>query len=100
MKKTMGNWWRSLCFGFVMALLAGGALAQAPGIRASLTLSAPEGQYVLDFDCVGQNPCVGRYLLTLNGPTSCGYQSDTITITGMSLAPGAISGTATLRNVY
>ena len=100
----MGNWGRTLCFGFVMALLAGEALAQTPapvpGLRASLTYNSPEGQYVLDFDCEGQNPCVGRYLLTLNGPTSCGYQADTITITGMSMAPGAISGTALLRNVY
>lgn len=97
----MGNRARTLCFGFVMLLLAGGALAQAPGIRASLTLNSSSGQFVLDFDCEGQTTCVGRYLLTLNAPASCGYQSDTITITGLSLAaPGAISGTALLRNVY
>src|SRR5687768_1132345 len=99
--KNMGDWARTLCFGFVMTLLAGGALAQAPGIRASLTYNTPDGQFVLDFDCEGQNACVGRYLLTLNGPASCGYQADTITITGMSLAaPGEISGTALLRNVF
>jgi len=97
----MGNWARTLCFGFVMTLLAGGALAQAPGIRASLTYNSPGGQLVLDFDCEGQTTCVGRYLLTLNAPASCGYQADTITITGMSLAAtGAISGTALLRNVF
>src|SRR2546423_78287 len=99
--KNMGSWARSLGFGFVMTLLAGGALAQAPGIRASLTYNSPGGQLVLDFDCEGQSTCVGRYLLTLNSPASCGYQADTITITGMSLgAPGPISGTALLRNVF
>jgi hypothetical protein len=96
----MGNWARTLGLGFVMTLLAGGALAQAPGIRASLTYDSPGGQLVLDFDCDGQSPCAGRYLLTLNAPGSCGYQADTITITNLSLAAGAISGTALLRNVY
>ena len=97
----MGHWARTLCFGFVMTLLAGGALAQAPGIRASLTYNTPNGQLVLDFDCEGQSPCVGRYLLTLNSPASCGYQADAITITGLSLAAsGAISGTALLKNVF
>ena len=97
----MRNWASTSCFGLVMALLAGGALAQAPGMRASLTYNSPGGQLVLDFDCEGQNTCVGRYLLTLNSPASCGYQADAITITGLSLAaPGQISGTALLRNVF
>jgi hypothetical protein len=76
---------------------------QAQNIRGQLAFDDAEAQhFTLDFDCEGRDPCVGRYWLALSAVVrNCGYQTDSITITGLSLgAPGPISGTALLKNVY